>query len=54
MNNKRKISKNNLKCLICPICGDTMEENLYAYDNSKFEKINFKCPTCGHKESKIL
>ena len=54
MNNKTKISNNNSKTLICPICGDIMNEDLYAYDNSKIEKINFKCPICGHKEVKII
>lgn len=52
--NFKNNNKKNFTGLICPICGDTMKENPYAYDNSKSEKINFKCPTCGHKESKIL
>lgn len=38
------------KKIECPICGELMEEYLYDYNNPE-EKINYKCPNCGHRES---
>ena len=46
-----KIEKNNSNTsLICPICGDTMKDFNYAYDNKQYGKNYHKCDTCGHKE----
>ncbi|MGG7176667.1 hypothetical protein ACQPU1_03665 [Clostridium paraputrificum] len=40
--------------IICPICGDLMEKYLFDYNTNNDEKINFSCPTCGHKLTKLL
>ena len=40
--------------IICPICGEIMNEYPYAYDNHQYEKLYFKCDVCGHKEVKII
>lgn len=45
---------NKIKTITCPICGETMIEFEYGYDNKVFGKIYFKCDCCGHKESRIL
>ena len=39
---------------ICPICGEIMEEYPYAYDNTQYDKIYYKCDLCGHKEVKTV
>ena len=38
------------KDIKCSICGETMEEYLYDYNSNPEEKINYKCPECGHRE----
>ncbi len=40
--------------MICPICGEKMEEYEYGYDNHVYGKIYLKCSCCGHKTAKIL
>lgn len=45
---------NNDKEIICPICGDNMEEYFYDYNSDPEEKINYKCPNCGHRECRII
>ena len=50
---KKNISNKKLK-LIWPVCGESMHEYEYAYDNKVHGKIYFKCDYCGHKESKII
>ena len=47
-------NKNKIINLVCPICGEEMNEYKYGYDNNVHGKIYFKCEHCGHKESKIL
>ena len=47
-------NKNNSTTLVCPVCGEEMNEYKYGYDNNVHGKIYFKCEHCGHKESKIL
>lgn len=42
--------KSSNASLICPICGDTMKDFNYAYDNKQYGKNYYKCDTCGHKE----
>ena len=46
-----KIGYEEEKKIECPICGEIMEKYLYDYDSSPEEKINYKCPNCGHRES---
>ncbi|MEG2354019.1 MAG: hypothetical protein RSB70_05205 [Clostridium sp.] len=40
--------------LKCPICEDLMEEYIYDYNNTPEEKINYKCPNCGHRDCKLI
>lgn len=40
--------------IICPICGEIMKKDLYAYDSMENGKINYKCDNCGHRSSKII
>lgn len=47
MKNKKT---NSTITVTCPICGDTMKEFNYAYDNKQYGKNYYKCATCGHKE----
>lgn len=47
-------NKKNIITLVCPVCGEEMNEYEYGYDNNVHGKIYFKCKYCGHKESKIL
>ena len=37
------------KTMECPICGEIMEEYLFDYNSDSDEKINYKCPNCGHR-----
>ena len=37
------------KTMECPICGEIMEEYLFDYNSDPYEKINYKCPNCGHR-----
>ncbi len=51
---KKNKQKEKSKPIICPICGETMKENPYAYDNRQYDKIAYKCDSCGHKCSKLV
>lgn len=35
--------------IICPICGNTMNEYEYSYDHNVYGKKYYKCDECGHK-----
>lgn len=45
---------NKKEDVICPICGENMEEYNYDYNSDRNEKIDYKCPNCGHRLCKIL
>ena len=47
-------NKNKIINLVCPVCGEEMNEYKYGYDNNVHGKIYFKCEHCGHKESIIF
>ena len=40
--------------VICPICGEKMEEYSYDYNTDTNEKIDYKCPNCGHRLCKLI
>lgn len=40
--------------VICPICGEGMEEYYYDYNSDRDEKKDYKCPNCGHRLCKML
>lgn len=53
MNTANKNNDINLN-LTCPICGENMIEDVFAYDNNVNGKMYYKCLCCGHKYSKII
>ena len=40
--------------VVCPICGEIMKEYSYDYNNDRNEKIDYKCPECGHRLCRLL
>lgn len=40
--------------IICPICGEEMEKYDFDYNTIKDERMDFKCPNCGHKKTILL
>lgn len=51
---KAEFEMNKKEDVICPICGENMEEYNYDYNSDRNEKIDYKCPNCGHRLCKIL
>ncbi|GAB6167783.1 hypothetical protein JCM1393_02430 [Clostridium carnis] len=45
---------NNHEGIKCPICGEVMEEYVYAYDNKQYGNKYYKCKICGHKTNIIV
>lgn len=51
--NREVMKMKEKKTIECPICGEIMEEYLYDYNSDPEEKVNYKCPNCGHRICKL-
>lgn len=38
----------------CPVCEEYMDKYIYDYNTNEEEKVDYKCPNCGHKETRII
>lgn len=42
------------KNIECPICGENMERYYFDYNTNEEERIDYKCPNCGHKKTILV